>query len=294
MHWGLKQTFTELGAWHKKIAADKRWLLVKKAADIERAYREQRVGLIMGWQNSLPLGTEIERVAAFHALGIRVIQLTYNEANAVGDGCLEERGGGLTRFGKALVDEMNEVGIAIDLSHCGEATTLEAAQRSKKPVLATHANAKAVNDQIRNKSDQALHAIAKTGGVIGASIHGFMNWDSNPSNPPDLDNFVRHVKYIADLVGVEHVGIGTDFSAVQNVQTVDSILQLSKGAYPETGGKYAAAFGNTSASRYPKETPSPDYFPLILEALEKGGFSKQEVAAIAGGNFLRAFAAIWG
>src|SRR5699024_11098587 len=142
-----KETLAELGAWHKQIAADNRWLLVKKAADIEQAYREQRVGLIMGWQNSLPLGTEIKRVAAFHALGIRVIQLTYNEANAVGDGCIEERGGGLTRFGKTLVDEMNEVGIAIDLSHCGEATTLEAAERSNKPVLATHANAKEVNDQ---------------------------------------------------------------------------------------------------------------------------------------------------
>ncbi|MEO6983957.1 MAG: membrane dipeptidase [Paralcaligenes sp.] len=295
MHWGLEETFTALGQWHKRLAMpDCGWRLVRTASDILAAQEEGRTGLIMGWQNSLPFGVQIDRVAAFHALGLRVVQLTYNEANEVGDGCLEERGGGLTRFGLALVAEMNKVGIAIDLSHCGERTTIEAAKASHKPVLATHANAKGLNDQVRNKSDKAIRAIAKTGGVIGTSIHGFLNWDGHPKHPPTLANFVRHAQYIADLVGVEHIGIGTDFSAVQNEQSVRSILELSKGAYPETGGKYAQAFGNASAARYPTQTPSPAQFPRIIEALEKGGFSTQEVNAMAGGNFLRAFQQIWG
>lgn len=294
MHWGLSQTITALGRWHKRLAApDSPWRLIRETSDITQAQREKRAGLIMGWQNSLPFEGEVERAAAFHALGLRVIQLTYNEANAVGDGCIEERGGGLTRFGKALVRELNEVGIAIDLSHCGEATTIQAADLSDKPVFATHANARALDDQIRNKSDEAIRAIARTGGVIGTSIHGFMNWNGEPDHPPTLQNFVRHAQYIANLVGVEHVGIGTDFSAVQDAKTVDNILELSKGAYPETGGKYAKAFGNSSASRYPKETPGPHQFPLILDTLRQCGFSQDEVNAIAGGNFLRAFKQTW-
>lgn len=295
MHWGLEETFTALGEWHKRLATPNcGWRLVRSADDILAAQREGRTGLIMGWQNSIPFGTQLDRVTAFHALGLRVVQLTYNEANAVGDGCLEERGGGLTRFGRALVAEMNKVGIAIDLSHCGERTTIEAAKSSDKPVLATHANAKGLNDQVRNKSDDAIRAVAKTGGIIGTSIHGFLNWDGDPSHPPSLPNFVRHAQYVADLVGVEHVGIGTDFSAVQNENSVQSILELSKGAYPETGGKYAQAFGNSSASRYPRETPTPEQFPLIIQALEKGGFNTDEVNLIAGGNFLRVFELIWG
>ena len=295
MHWDLGKTITELGRWHKRLARpDSKWRLIKTVDDIRKAKQEGRAGLIMGWQNSLPFEGEVDRAAAFHALGMRVIQLTYNEANLAGDGCLEERNGGLTRFGKALVTELNNVGIAIDLSHCGVRTTFEAAEMSSKPVLATHANAKAVDDQVRNKSDEALRAVAATGGVIGASIHGFMNWDGNPDNPPTLANFVRHIQHIAEVVGVEHIGIGTDFSVVQDEQTVRSILELSKGAYPETGGKYAEAFGNDSASRYPSETPTPSRFQSILEALEKGGFNPSEIEAIAGGNFMRAFGQIWG
>ncbi|WP_442595131.1 dipeptidase [Parapusillimonas sp. JC17] len=294
MHWDLGKTITELGRWHKRLASpDSKWRLVKTADDIKRAREEGRAGLIMGWQNSLPFDGEVDRAAAFHALGMRVIQLTYNEANLAGDGCIEERNGGLTRFGRALVTELNNVGIAIDLSHCGVQTSLDAANLSSKPVLATHANAKAVDDQVRNKSDEILRAIAATGGVIGASIHGFMNWDGNPKNPPTLANFVRHAQHIADVVGVEHIGIGTDFSAVRDEQNVRSILELSKGAYPETGGKYAQAFGNDSASRYPSETPTPSRFAHIIEALEKGGFSASEIEGIAGGNFIRAFERIW-
>ncbi len=291
----LAQTVSGLGRWHKTLnAPDSGWKLIRLAADIMAAREQGKVGLIMGWQNALPVGHDLDRVSAFHALGLRVMQLTYNEANLVGDGCLDERNAGLSRFGRALVAELNRVGMAIDLSHCGERTTIEAAQASSSPVLVTHANARALDEQPRNKSDAAIRAVAATGGVIGASIHGFLNWDGDPAHPPTLKNFVRHVQYLSELVGVEHVGIGTDFSAAADPAEVNAILAMSKDAYPETGGKYARAFGNSSASRYPKETPTPAQFPRILEALHNGGFNAAEVQAIAGGNFLRAFSAIWG
>lgn len=291
----LAGTVAGLGRWHRKLnEPGSDWTLIRRVEDIHTAYEQGKVGLIMGWQNSLPIGDDLDRVPAFHALGLRVIQLTYNEANLSGDGCLDGRNAGLSRFGRALVAELNQAGIAIDLSHCGERTTIEAAKTSSKPVLVTHANARALDDRPRNKSDAAIRAVAATGGVIGASIHGFLNWDGNANHPPTLKNFVRHVQYISDLVGVEHVGIGTDFSAASDPTGVNAILAMSKAAYPETGGKYAQAFGNSSASRYPKETPTPAQFPLIIEALQGGGFNAAEVQAIGGGNFLRAFSDIWG
>jgi membrane dipeptidase len=288
-------TLDGLGEWLRRVEApDSGWRLVRVAADIEAAQREGRTGLIMGWQNILPFGTSLARVAAFHAIGLRMAQLSYNEASAAGDGCLEERGGGLTRFGRALVAELNRVGIGVDVSHCSERVGVEAAAASQRPIFLTHANAKAVHDQPRNKRDETLRAVAATGGVIGVSIHGFMNWDGDAAHPPTLASFVRQAQYVADLVGVDHVGIGTDFSAARDEASVRGILEMSKGSYPETGGAYAAAFGNTSAARYPRETPTPREFPRLLEALQRGGFTPAEVAKIGGGNFLRAFRAVWG
>ncbi len=295
MFWDLERTFEALGEWNRTVAAPgSGWRLVRRADDITAAQAEGTTGLIMGWQSIYPLGARIERVAAFHAMGVRVMQLTYNEANLAGDGCVEERGGGITRFGHKLVKEMNDVGVAIDLSHCGDRTALEAAKISTRPVFLTHANAKAIDNRVRNKQDDTIRAVADTGGVIGASIHGFMNWDGTREHPPTLANFVRHARYVADLVGVEHVGIGTDFTALRNEADAQRVLDMSKNSYPETGGIFAAAFGNSSAGRYPPETPTPRQFPRILEALREGGFSASEVDAIGGGNFLRAFRAVWG
>ena len=295
MFWDHERTFEALGEWNRKVdRPGSGWRLVRRADDIVTAQAEGTTGLIMGWQSIQPFGSRLERVAAFHAMGLRMAQLTYNEASLAGDGCLEERGGGLTRFGRKLVAEMNAVGVGIDLSHCNDRTGLEAARASTKPVFLTHANAKAIDDRVRNKRDETIRAVADTGGVMGISIHGFMNWDGTREHPPTLANFVRHAKYVTDLVGVEHVGIGTDFTALRDEADAQKILDMSKNSYPETGGIFAAAFGNASAGRYPAETPTPRQFPRILQALRDGGFSASDVDAIGGGNFLRAFRSVWG
>lgn len=292
---GLEATIDGLAEWLDRLAEpDSRWLLVRTAGDIARARASGKAGLIMGWQNTLPLGQEVKRVRLFHALGLRVMQLTYNEANPAGDGCSESRNGGLTNFGRELVAEMNRVGMAIDLSHCAEATTIEAARASARPVLLTHANAKAVNLRPRNKSDAALKAVGASGGVVGACIHGLMNWDNDPEHPPTLENFVRHARHIANLVGVEHVGVGTDFAAVSDDEKVRHILDMTANQYSAATGSYVAAFGNTLAGRFPKETPSPHHWPRIAEALERGGFTPADVDRIVGGNLVRVLGEIWG
>lgn len=290
------QAFDEMAAWLARVRAPgSRWRLVRRADDIVAARDEGRTGLVMGWQNTLPFGNRPERVAAFHAMGLRVAQLTYNEANLAGEGCMETRAdAGLTRFGHELVAAMNDVGVAIDLSHCSEKTGRDAASASRRPVLLTHANAKALHDRVRNKSDDTLRAVAATGGVVGVSIHGFMNWSGRADDPPTLEGFVRHARHVADVAGIEHVGIGTDYAAVQDDATAQAVLDMSKARYERSGGEYARAFGNTSAGRYPAGVPTPRQFPALLEALERGGFTGSQVDAIAGGNFLRAFREIWG
>jgi membrane dipeptidase len=291
---GFQSAFDSMSRWRAMAERDNSgWKLVLRAADIRTAQEEGKTGLIMGWQNLWPIELNLDRLAGFHALGLRVAQLTYNDANFVADGCGEERNGGLTVFGRKVVPELNRLGIAIDLSHCSERTTQETAGLSSQPVFLTHANAKSVDARLRNKIDESIRAVAATGGVIGCSVHGFMNWSGDPSQPPSLDNFVKHVKYVADLVGVEHVGIGNDFACVQNVAEVDRILTLSKN-YREAAGVFIDAFGNDLAKRYPKETPTPREFPKILEALDRGGFTAAEVDGIAGGNFVRAFGKVWG
>lgn len=289
------QAFDEMAAWHERLrSADSRWRLVLCANDITRARDEGRTGLVMGWQNTLPFGHRLERVAAFHAMGLRIAQLTYNEANFAGEGCMETRpDAGLTRFGHELVRTMNEVGVAIDLSHCSEQTGREAAAASRRPVLLTHANAKAIHARVRNKSDETLKAVAATGGVIGVSIHGFMNWSGRPGEPPTLEDFARHAWHVANVAGIEHVAIGTDYAAVQDDAAAQAVLDMSRARYERSGGEYARAFGNASAGRYPAGVPTPRQFPRILEALERAGFTGSQVDAIAGGNFLRALRAIW-
>jgi membrane dipeptidase len=290
---GFQSAFDGMSRWRAVAErADSGWKLVLRADDIRSAHAEGKTGVIMGWQNLWPIELNIDRLAGFHAVGLRVAQLTYNDANFVADGCSEERNGGLTVFGRKVVAELNRLGIAIDLSHCSEATVLETAALSKQPVLLTHANAKSINARLRNKSDDAIRAVAKTGGVIGVSIHGFMNWSGNPSEPPTLDNFVKHAKYVANLVGAEHVGLGTDFACVQDPADVDRVLKLSKD-YREAAGVFIEAFGNVLANRYPKETPTPRQFQQMLEALDRGGFTSSEIDGIAGGNFLRTFDTIW-
>jgi len=292
---GFEEAVNDMLRWRARCAdPNSGWRQVLGVADIEAARQEGKVGLIMGWQNTRPFADRLERIAFFHGLGLRVAQLTYNDAELFGDGCLETRNAGLSRLGAAAVEEMNRVGIAIDLSHVGEATCLDAARLSKRPVLLTHANANAVHKRPRNKSDEVLRAVANTGGVIGLSIHGFMNWSSNPAEPPSLDGFIRHVRHAHNLVGIEHLGFGNDFASVRDAQATAGILAMSFNQFAGATGDYIRAFGNTLEKRYPDELNSPRHLARMTAALLKAGFKEGEVEKIMGRNFLRVFGEIWG
>jgi membrane dipeptidase len=290
----FEQALKDVMAWRERgLDPQSGWLLVEQAGDIARAKAEGKLGLIMGWQNGKPLGDQLERVKLFHTLGVRVIQLTYNEANLLGDGCLEKRNAGLSKLGIEMVAELNRVGIAIDLSHCVEQTCLDAARHSTRPVFLTHANANAVIKRPRNKSDEVLRAVAQTGGVIGCSIHAYLAWRGDPKQQPLLEDFVANVKYIGDLVGYEHVGIGTDFASVDTYEAVRHVMVMSRTKYAASGGDVSSVFGDVMETRYPVETPNPSHFAQLTRALEEGGLSESQILGVLGGNFQRAFGQAW-
>ena len=279
--------------WLQRVAAaDSDWHLVRTAADIGKAKETGKIGLIMGWQNMRPVEDQLHRIAFFHALGIRIMQLTYNNRNFIGDGCLEVDGG-LSLFGRRVVREMNRVGIAIDLSHVGEKTSFDAAELSDKPVFLTHANAHALAAMPRNKSDALIKAVAATGGTIGASIYGPMCWDRNPSHPPSLDDFLRHVDHIAGLAGISNVSFGTDLPAVKDLKSVDDILEFTRTRFPENVGLYEQNFGGGARERYIREVGNQRDFPLITRALLDRGWTDADVSGLLGGNLIRALEKAW-
>lgn len=290
---GFEQAVQDIAAWRKRCRTEPGWLLVERIEDIDRAKQSGALGLIMGWQNAKPFGDQLDRIAMFHELGLRIVQLTYNEANLIGDGCLEARNGGLSTWGIKAVGEMNRVGIAIDVSHCAEQTCLDACRHSTRPVLLTHANANAVIRRPRNKSDEVIRAVAGTGGVVGCSIHGYLNWRGDPARQSSLEDFVANIKHIGNLVGYEHVGIGTDFPSVDSYEAVRHVMVMSRTKYPGSGGDLAAAFGDVMEARYPKETPTPAQFPVLARALEDGGLTHTQIEGVLGRNFYRALAECW-
>jgi membrane dipeptidase len=291
----FETAFDQLAQWRARIdAPDSPWRLVERVSDIEAARAAGCVGLIMGWQNLRPIADRIERLHLAYAAGLRIAQLTYNQRNFMGDGCLESADSGLSALGEQAVGVMNELGIAIDLSHVGERACLRACALSKKPVLLTHANAKAVTGALRNKTDAVIRAVADTGGVVGASIYGPMCWDGDPVRPPKIEDFIRHLDHIAGLVGREHVAIGTDLPVVSDLAKVAHITELTLARSPAAIAAYAAAFSNDIRARYLSDCSSHADLVRVVAALLERDWSKTEVRGLLGENLRWALAGIWG
>jgi membrane dipeptidase len=270
------------------------WRLVEKVEDIEAARANGQTGLIMGWQNMRAISDRLERLRLFYRLGVRVMQLTYNERNFIGDGCLEPADEGLSLFGRSVIREMNRLGLAIDLSHVGERSAREAAALSGAPVLLTHANAKAVSDVPRNKSDDLMKAVAAGGGLVGLSVYGPMCWSGDPQRPPRLEDFYRHLEHVVRLVGVDHVSLGTDFPAVKDLASVEAVIRMTLERYPAAISRYAAAFGNDVRTRYLLDCSSPVDIPNITALLLEKGWAEADILKFLGGNLMRVLDKIWG
>ena len=290
MPWhGLSGTLKEIAAGLEVIAAHPdELLLVRNVADIARAKREKKVAIIFGPQNARQCEEGIWCFRIMHELGIRICQLTYNERNIYGDGAAEPANAGLSVVGRQAVEEMNRLGIAIDLSHCGDRTTLDAIEHSKDPVLITHANARAVHPSPRNKTDEQIKALASRGGVIGMTLWSpmlaFDHW-------PTLDDWVKQVDHVANLVGIEHVAIGTDHneSADRDEWTWNS--SKKGGRYPSVTAQMGDWY--VYETRCAKGGSSILDFPNVARAVASLGLTAAELEGVLGGNLMRIFERVW-
>jgi membrane dipeptidase len=289
----FEQTRAGIAEWHRILERDaERLFLVRDADGLARIGSDERLGIVLGLQNAAALDRDLDRVEALWQLDVRVLQLTYNEANQLADGCIEERDAGLSRFGRDVVLACNRAGILVDLSHVGRRACLETAALTGRPVAITHANPAKVTPSPRNKDDEVLRAVASTGGVIGASPYGPMCWDGE--NPPTASTFVSTIHALLELVGEDHVAVGTDFPAMSPGAGVEGILRRSLDLYPEIFGPYVAAYGNGVAERYCRDLPTIASWPEIPRLLLASGLSEETTAKIVGGNWIRLLGEVWG
>lgn len=257
--------------------------------DLARHQRDGRVGIVLHFQNARPLGDDPERLDTFRALGVRIVQLTYNERNFVGDGCLEPGNAGLSRFGRRLVREMNRRGLTIDLTHVGERSSLEAIDLSARPCVFTHANPRARADNPRNISDAQIRACAERGGVIGVCGWGPISWTGS-AEPPGLDDIADHLDHIAELVGPDHVAVATDAPVTDNLAEITAHFGDINRAYPEVTEAFVTAFGNTLEHRYPLPLGS---LPQLARHLAARGWSDSDVEKAMGANMVRIWRETW-
>ncbi len=281
---GFRQTISSLVQWERFF--DDCSDIIRKVTsvnDLLEAKKLGKTGIILGFQNSSPIENDLDLLTTFHGLGVRIIQLTYMEANLAGCGCLERVDGGLTDFGIEMIEEMNRLGILVDLSHVGNQTSRDAVKFSKKPVALTHANPSSLVDHKRNKPDDLIKAVAQGGGVIGATIFPpFLKAEGQA----DLSDFVRMVDYLVNLVGIDHVGIGTDFTEDQGEDFFRYILTGNSKKGPKLSMDFLPLVN-------PKGIGSAREFPNVTEAFVEHGYPEPHVRKIMGENFLRVFKEVW-
>lgn len=255
---------------------------VDKFADILRAKQDGKCAVIMGLQNAEHFLRPAD-VKAFYELGQRCAQLTYNSQNRIGSGSTDRVDGGVSDFGVEIIKAMNEVGMLVDVSHSGDRTTLDAIEISSKPIAITHSNCRALVDHPRVKTDEAIKALAAKGGVMG--ITGVRMFVSK-SDPTTVANVADHIDHVAKLVGVEHVGIGTDSDLNGYDDTSPEMNKMLRGAYKDS-----------YAFRDKIDVDGFDH-PLkmydLTEELIRRGYSDADIQAILGGNFQRLLTATWG
>jgi microsomal dipeptidase-like Zn-dependent dipeptidase len=253
------------------------------AEDVETANKQNKTAVIFGFQNPSPIEDDIGLVEILHRLGGRFMQLSYNNQSLLATGCYEENDPGITRMGKEVIKEMNRVGMVVDMSHSSERSTFEAIELSSRPIVISHANPSFWHPAKRNKSDEIIKELSNSNGMLGFSLYPH---HLNNSTQCSLEDFCSMIARTADLIGIDHIGFGSDLCQDQP----DSIVEWMR------VGKWTKEidYGEGSASN-PGFPNMPDWFRdnrdwhNIIEGLKKHGFSNDEINKIKGENWLSFF-----
>jgi len=278
-----EQAMAFFAGWNSFLAGnDERLMRIDTAGDFARVKRSGKVAVILGLQNAEHFRRPAD-VDAFYGYGQRVAQLTYNSRNRIGNGSTERRDEGISDFGVAIIERMNKVGMAVDVSHCGDRTTLDAFELSKRPVLITHSNCRVLaNGHPRDKSDETIRAVGKSGGVMG--ITGVRMFVSD-KEPTTIENALDHFDHVAKLIGPEHLGVGSDM----DLNGYDAMP-------PELNKQLRAGYKGSYGFREKIDIEGLDHpkrmFDLT-EGLIRRKYTDPQIEGILGGNFRRVLSEIW-
>jgi len=265
------------------------FLIVRRHSDIARAKRENKIGIMPGFQYTAFLEEKPESIETFRQLGVRIMQLTYNNRSIFGDGCLEPGNAGLSKAGVAAVKKMNEQGVAVDLSHSGYRTTAEGISESAKPVLITHSGCAAVYTHPRNKPDEILKSLADRGGYFGVYLMPYLV--ASPT-VPRREHVLDHIVHAINVCGADQVGIGSDGSIQKTVLTAEQKAAFDQ----DIARRKKLGIGAPGEDRYPyvPELNGPDHMEIIAAELAKRGQPAPVIEKVLGANFQRIIGEIWG
>jgi len=283
-HENFRETLHNIEAWNRRFETHADLIApARSAMDIRAAQDSGRTAIVFGLQNCSPIEDDLGLVEICHQLGIRFMQLTYNNQSLLATGCYEAEDAGITRMGREVIREMNRVGLVIDMSHSAERSTLEAIDLSARPIAITHANPARWHMGKRNKSDAVLKALASRGGMLGLSLYPH---HLKGGSACTLEDFCTMAARTAELVGVEHLGIGSDLCQDQP----DSIVTwMRNGRWTRTLDYGEGSAANAGFPPQPSWFRSNRDFPTIAAGLRAAGFGESGTAAVMGGNWLRFF-----
>ncbi len=288
-HETFRETVLNISRWNRYFEDFQHLIMQGRTADDIRLARETgRTAIFFGAQNPSCIEDDIGLVEVLHTLGLRFMQLTYNNQSLLAGGCYEARDTGLTRMGRAVVAEMNRVGLVIDMSHSGERSTLEAIEASSRPIAITHANPSSWHPALRNKSEAVLRALAETGGMLGLSLYPHHLARGSDCT---LRDFCEMVARTAEMMGPERLAIGSDLCQDQP----DSIVAwMRNGRWTKETDFGEGSADNPGFPAQPVWFRDNRDFSNIARGLAEVGMSQAEIAGILGANWLRVFAANFG
>ena len=265
------------------------FLIVRRHSDIARAKRENKIGIMPGFQYTAFLEENPDRIELFRRFSVRVMQLTYNNRSIFGDGCLEPGNAGLSKAGIAAVKKMNDIGVALDLSHSGYRTTADGIAESAKPVLISHSGCAAVYPHPRSKPDDILKSLADRGGYFGVYLMPYVV--ASPT-VPTREHVLDHVVHAINVCGADHVGIGSDGSIQKTVLTTEQIAAFDQ----DIARRKKLGIGAPGEDRYPyvPDLNGPDHMEIIATELSKRGQPATVIEKVMGANFQRVIGEIWG